>query len=198
MLFRLFFWLLGLIRPVVSRLTGWHFLPPPLEITQAVMVVAPHTSNWDFLTMLFYVVPAADRTYWLGKHVLFWGPFKWIMRWLHGIPVRRDISTNLVQQAAQEFDKHENLFLAITPEGTRKKRDYWKSGFYYIALQADVPLLLVYLDYARKEVGSGPVIHPSGDIEADIATMRQFYSGITGRHPEKTSDVRVVSKTSGE
>jgi len=195
MLFRLFFWLARLVKPLVSKVTGWQWQPVPADLTKAVLVIAPHTSNWDFPVMLFYFTDTADRTYWMGKDGLFRGPMNWFMRWLHGIPINRRVSSNVVDLHAREFERRDKMHLGITPEGTRKRKEYWRSGFYYIALQAKVPLLLGYMDYPRKIVGNGPLLMPTGDIEADMTIMREFYSGITGKRPDQASPVRVAPRT---
>jgi hypothetical protein len=96
-----------------------------------------------------------------------------------------------VEQAVQAFDRSERLILLITPEGTRKKVKTWKTGFYYIARGANVPIVLAYADYRRKVAGIGPVVMPSGDIEADMQIIRDFYAGIPGKHPDQAGDIRV-------
>ena len=108
------------------------------------------------------------------------------MHWLGGIAVRRETSNNLVAEAAQALvDADGPVQLIVPPEGTRSKVRYWKTGFYYIALQARVPIVLAYLDYTRKVGGVGPVFHPTGDIDRDMVTIKAFYANIRGRHADQ-------------
>ena len=105
--------------------------------------------------------------------------------------MRRDARHNFVDQMAEIFRKSERLVLAIVPEGTRSKAEYWKTGFYYIAREAGVPVLMGFVDFSRKITGIGPALIPSGDITADFDIIRAFYSGKTGRDPEKQGPVRL-------
>jgi 1-acyl-sn-glycerol-3-phosphate acyltransferase len=119
----------------------------------------------------------------MGKQSLFRWPFSPVMRWLGGIAVDRSKSTNLVAAAAAALVAAEgSVQLVVPPEGTRGKTRHWKTGFYFIALQAQVPIVLAYMDYERKLGGLGPVFQPTGDVEADMAVIKQFYAGIKGRN----------------
>lgn len=129
------------------------------------------------------------RMYWLGKHTLFKPPFGPIMRAVNGIPINRQSTKNAVDQVVDIFEQREKFVLILAPEGTRKKVDHWKTGFYYIALGAKVPIALAYVDAPRRRVGMGPVIMPSGDIEADFEIIRAFYADKVGHHPEKMGTV---------
>lgn len=149
-----------------------------------VIVGAPHTSNWEGVLAVLYLFATGLDFKWMVKDDVFvpWAaPF---LRWLGAVPVDRKSPGGVVPQAVQEFQKREHFLLVIAPEGTRKKVERWKTGFYRIALGAGVPLVLAYADYAKREVGIGPVLYPSGDLEADLATILKFYAGITPRHPE--------------
>lgn len=158
---------------------------------KAVLIAAPHTSNWDFpFTLAVSYVLDLDFS-WLGKHTLFEPPFGFIFRWLGGIPVDRRDRNNLVASVAQVLKENDELLLLIAPEGTRSRVGRWKTGFYYIALSAEVPIALGYLDFARKRGGILHVLHPTGDIEADMATIRQFYRSIEGKHPSRMSEITV-------
>ena len=130
----------------------------------------------------------------MAKKELFHGPFSFPMMWLGGVPVNRSLSSNTVDQMISTFNESSKLILALAPEGTRRKTNYWKSGFYHIAVKAHVPILLVYLDYAGKTGGAGPLIYPTGDMEQDMKTIRNFYQTVQARHPEKTSPVILHSK----
>ena len=178
------------------RLIGWHAEAVLPDLPKYVVIIAPHTSNLDgllaftgeaIITCGFHTVKLS----WLGKHTLFRWPSGYLMRWLGGIAVDRRSRHALVDQAVQAFNERTNITLAITPEGMRKKSRYWKTGFYYVALGAQVPIQLAYVDYRHKVVGTGPLIMPSGDIQADMATIRAFYQTITARHPERVGRMEV-------
>ena len=129
------------------------------------------------------------RVYFLATHTLF-SPLAGIfLRWLGGIPVNRDKSTNLVEQAIELFKTNDKLILIIPPEGTRKQVRYWKSGFYHIACGAKVPLVLGFIDFGRKVAGINRVFEPTGSFEADLPKIQAFYRGITGKNPDRTSEI---------
>ncbi len=173
----------------VLRLQGWQVqgnLPP--EAAKCVLIAAPHTSNWDLPYTLMVAFCLRLRVYWLGKASLFRGPFGPVMRWLGGIPVDRTKNNNLVAAAAEAIVAADGpLQLVVPPEGTRGKTRHWKTGFYFIALQARVPIVLAYMDYARKVSGLGPVFVPTGDVEADMLEIKRFYAGIRGRNEDQFS-----------
>lgn len=180
------------------RLLGWDITGYYPRSRKYVLVVAPHTSNWDFF--IGFIVSRSVELgfpYWLGKDSLFRQPLGAIFRRLGGIPVDRSESHRYVEAVADEFARQPDFILGITPEGTRRRTEYWKSGFYYIALRAGVPIVLGYLDYARKLAGLGPIFMPSGDIEADFRLIREFYGGIRGKYPDKQGEVRIRPRTSG-
>lgn len=174
---------------LVLRLAGWRVegsLPP--EARKCVLIAAPHTSNWDLPFTLMVAFCLQLRVYWLGKASLFRGPFGPVMRWLGGIPVDRSKSNNLVAAAALVIASADGpLQLVVPPEGTRGKTRHWKTGFYFIALQAQVPIVLAYMDYARKVSGLGPVFTPTGDVERDMQEIKRFYAGIRGRNESQFS-----------
>jgi 1-acyl-sn-glycerol-3-phosphate acyltransferase len=155
------------------------------------MIAAPHTSNWDAPIALAMVFAFRFKAHWLVKHTAFRWPFQGILRWLGAIPIDRTMSTDVVTQMVEELKKRAELVLLIAPEGTRKRVTRWKTGFYHIACGAGVPLVLAFLDYARKEGGIGRVFYPTGDFKADMTEIMKFYSTVTGRHPEKTGTVEM-------
>jgi 1-acyl-sn-glycerol-3-phosphate acyltransferase len=171
----------------VLRLSGWRVEGHlPAEAHKCVIIAAPHASNWDLPYTLMVAFVLNLHIYWMGKWQIFRAPFGGLMRWLGGIAVRRETANNLVSASAQALaDAEGPVQLIVPPEGTRSKVRYWKTGFYYIALQARVPIVLAYLDYHRKVGGLGPVFHPTGDIERDMVTIKQFYAGIRGRHADQ-------------
>lgn len=175
----------------VIRLLGWRIDAPFPKETKYVLIFAHHTSNWDLVIGLLAALSVGFWPQWIAKDSLFRWPFGGIMRWFGGLPVDRSKSNNFVDQIVEQFKQRDNLVIAITPEGTRSKTDYWKTGFYYIALKAGVPILTSYLDYKRKVGGIGPLFWPTGDIEADLVGIREFYAGITPKKPGLQGEVRV-------
>lgn len=172
------------------RLAGWKVVlvwPPGLK---AVVIVYPHTSNWDFIVGILARYAIAIPFRFVGKDTLFRWPFGGLFRHLGGIPVNRRQSTGFVDGLIEAFDKADSLYLAIAPEGTRRKIDHWKSGFYRVALAANVPLGLAFIDYSRREVGIGAWLSLSGNEAEDLARIRACYSGKRGKKPEKEGDIR--------
>ncbi len=174
---------------LVLRLMGWRTGGmTPSEIAahpKYVLIAAPHTSNWDFPVTLMVAFVLRLRVYWMAKASLFAGPLGPVARWLGGIPVDRSASSNLVQKTVDAFAARERLAVIVAPEGTRGKVSHWRTGFYHIAHGAGVPIGLAYLDYARKVGGIDRMYTTSGDIEADMAEIRAFYSGVTGKHRQQ-------------
>jgi 1-acyl-sn-glycerol-3-phosphate acyltransferase len=156
-----------------------------------VLVGAPHTSSLDFLMMLLLKYATGVRMHWIGKHTLFRGPVGWILRGLDGIPVDRRSNNNFVGSIVDVFDKHEQYVVVIAPEGTRSNAKYWRTGFYYIALGADVPIALGFVDYHGKILGIGPCVYPSGDIQADFVQIQEFYYGKTGKNPQLQGQLKL-------
>ncbi len=184
-------WALHLIGCIGLRVLGWTVEGTPPEVPKYVAIVAPHTSYWDYPIALLISWHYRIKGAWLGKHTIFhWPLLGWFFRKTGGIPVNRSRRQGLVDQAVEVFHERGQLVLALAPEGTRAKKDYWKSGFYHIALRAGAPIALGYLDYARKAGGFGPLYEPTGDLEKDLAFIQSFFDGVTPRHPELRSLVR--------
>ncbi|MCF8233338.1 MAG: lysophospholipid acyltransferase family protein [Bacteroidales bacterium] len=174
------------ISKFILWLLGWkiHGGIPEGE-KKAVIVAAPHTSNWDFFLGRFaYFVMEVNAKFLIKKEAFKW-PLGGLFKAWGGIPIDRSRSSNMVEQVAGLFHEHESLYIVITPEGTRSLVSKWKKGFYYIALRAKVPIALAYIDYKKKEGGIGPTIHPSGDYEKDLARIEDFYKDKTARYPGK-------------
>jgi 1-acyl-sn-glycerol-3-phosphate acyltransferase len=171
----------------ILRSKGWTVegsLPP--DTPKCVLIAAPHTSNWDLPYTLMVAFSLRLNIYWMGKASIFRFPFGPVMRWLGGIAVDRSKNNNLVAASAAALVAAQgSLQLVVPPEGTRGKTRHWKTGFYFIALEAKVPIVLAYMDYERKRSGLGPVFHPSGDVEADMAQIKHFYAGIKGRNADQ-------------
>jgi len=168
---------------------GWHVQDGIPDVKKAVVVAAPHTSNWDLAFMLAIAWTLGVRIRWVGKHTLFRPPFGGLMRALGGVSVDRRARHDAVSAIADILRAHDELLLVVPPEGTRGKADRWKTGFYYIALGADVPIVLGFLDYGKKCGGLGTVFHPTGVLEEDIAAIRTFYKDIRGKIPANESSI---------
>lgn len=166
------------------KLAGWKIegaLPP--DIKKCVLIGAPHTSNWDLPYTLMVAFVLHLRIYWMGKASIFKPPFGGIMRWLGGIAVDREKNNNLVAASAEALMAAAGpVQLVVPPEGTRSKTRYWKTGFYYIAVGAKVPIVIAYMDYSRKVAGLGPVFYPTGDIEKDMIAIKAFYAPFKGKN----------------
>lgn len=175
---------MGKIGLFILGLFGWKIDKQPPQVSKCVVCMGPHTSNWDFvigkLTFSYYGV----NTKFLIKKELFKPPFGWFMRKMGGIPVDRHKKNNMVHAAVEHFEKNDNMFLVFTPEGTRKYNANWKKGFYYIALEANVPIYMAYIDYKNKTGGWDELFTPTGNIEEDIKFIKKSLSKYTGKVPE--------------
>jgi len=173
----------------IAAACGWQVQIQPLP-SRCVIIGAPHTSNWDLPLTLLMMLCGNLRLRWVGKDTLFRG-LGWLLRALGGIPVNRRSRLNFVDQMIAAFQANQALMIAILPEGTRRRAAYWKTGFYYIALGAGVPIVMGYADNSRRIVGLGPALHPTGDIEADFVAIRAFYANITGKHPQRQGAIEI-------
>jgi len=172
-------------------LHGWEIVGARPTCRKCIVIGAPHTSNWDLPFSLAVAGVLGFRLHWLGKESLFRFPFGWLMRRLGGIAIERSGNNRIVERVVREFNGREDLMLAVAPEGTRGKASRWKTGFYHMAAGAGVPIQCAFLDYGRKRGGMGPLLQPTGDIEADLAAVRVFYQGIKGRRPECQGEVAI-------
>ncbi len=163
----------------------------PPEVKKCVIVAAPHTALADGFWMLMFAWWWGLRISWLVKRSAVRGPFGWFLRRMGAIPVDRSAPQGLVGELAAEFASRDELLLSIPPEGTRARREYWKSGFYHIALSAKVPICLSYLDYARRTGGFGPCFPLTGNYRADMDRIRAFYQEISGKHPARFTHPRL-------
>jgi 1-acyl-sn-glycerol-3-phosphate acyltransferase len=166
------------------RLLRWRIDGQIPDLRKFVLIVAPHTSNWDFVVGLCCDLALDLDAVWLGKHSIFVGPFGRWLRSLGGIPVVRSSAHNVVAQAAAEFARRDQMILALAPEGTRRKVDSWRSGYWHIARAAGVPILPVGLDYARRAAVIGTPRSTTDSLAEDEAAFRQFFAGIIPKHPE--------------
>lgn len=178
----------GGLSPAIGRawlkLHGWRCDPRLPGVDKAVLIAAPHTSNWDLVFSFALSAMLDIKISWVGKHTLFKPPLGAFMRWTGGVAVDRRVRTDAVKNMAKLFDGRDHLMLMVPPEGTRGKAKRWKTGFYYIAVEAKVPIVLGYLDYGNKIGGLGEVLWPTGDITKDFEKIRAFYSDMKGKRPE--------------
>jgi 1-acyl-sn-glycerol-3-phosphate acyltransferase len=172
------------------RAAGWRLVGEPPDIPRCLVIFAPHTSNWDFPLLLLVRFAAGRRVSYLAKHTLFRFPFAWFFRATGALPVERGEHHDLVTKLAQAFHEQPELWLAMSPEGTRARTDHWKSGFYHIALEAGVPVLLAFIDARRRECGLGELVELTGDVERDLGRIATFYGDKQGIVPERTSEIR--------
>ena len=169
----------------VLRLTGWKLEGDIPNLSKFVIIGAPHTSNWDFLLAISAIFALGVRIYWLGKHTFVNGFGSSLWRWLGGIAVNRAAAHGAVKQVVHEFKTRQHFVLGLAPEGTRKKVSQWKTGFYFIAQQADVPILPAALDYSRRVIQICPLLYPSGDVDNDLSILRSYYRSEMGKKPHQ-------------
>ena len=172
-------------------LAGWRsvMIWPPEP--RGVIIVYPHTSNWDFVLGMLFKVGNHLPANWIGKQEMFPWPFTGLLQWLGGIPLDRKRSRGFLDALVEEFRRRDWMWVAIAPEGTRAHTDHLKSGFYQIALAADVPVALAYIDYGTRTLGIDTYVRMTGDREADMAKIREFYAGKRGRRPEFAGELRL-------
>lgn len=181
---------------VLSRLGwGFHFARPPGP--KAVIVVYPHTSNWDFFYGILVLWASGWPLNWVGKHTLFVAPFGWILRRWGGIPVNRSATEGFIEWVVSTFEQRDYMLLVIAPEGTRRRTEHWKSGFYRIARAAGVPLGLAYIDYGQRQAGIDTFIELTGDEALDMARIAQAYQGRRGYDPAKAAPIRLGASHPG-
>lgn len=179
---RLARWLLGL--------AGWRLVYRPPPGPKAVLILYPHTTNWDFPAGVLARAQMGLRVHWMGKHTLFRGPLGPLFRAMGGIPVDRTRSHGFVDNLREEFTRRREFYLVITPEGTRSRRNHLKSGFYHLALAARVPVGLAFVDYPGRRIGVDTWLELSGDVQADLQRLQAYYADKRGLHPELESDIR--------
>jgi len=179
--------LLRWICTAILRADGWRIEAGlPEGLSKCVLIAAPHTSNWDFVYLLLASFALRLNIYWMGKASLFGWPFGALMRWLGGIAVDLEQSGNLVAASVEALKNAEGpVKLVVPPEGTRSRVRRWKTGFYYIAVGAELPILPAYLDFGQRRLGLGPVFHPTGDIERDMPQIQAFYAPMRGKNPQQ-------------
>lgn len=173
---KLAFWIL--------KMMGWTIKDKPIGVDKAVIVMGPHTSNWDFIIGKLAFMHYRVKGRYLIKSELFFPPLGWLLKGLGGIPVYRGKNNKFTDQAAKYFEDNDSMYMVFTPEGTRSYSPNWKKGFYYISLKAKVPIYIGYMDYPTKTGGFLELFEPTGDVEKDIAFIKSELSQFRGKHPE--------------
>lgn len=171
----------------ILKLFGWKFAGDYPTVRKAVLLSVPHTSNWDFVWGKLAFIAYKFDTYIFLKKEFFFFPMNYIFKWLKVLPLNRTDPAGMVKHIVKEFDRHEDFFLTITPEGSRSKRDKWPRGFYFIARKAKVPIYLGRIDYKTKTCSCGELFYPTGDIDKDIKYIKSTYKDITAKKPENFS-----------
>lgn len=173
-----------LLGKLILQMLGWKVSGAFPDIPKFLIVAAPHTSNWDAIIGLATVLRLNLDIHFYVKDKAFRLPLGWILRTLGGIPVNRDAAHGLVGEAISAFDERDTFVLGITPEGTRKRMDRWKTGFHHIGRGANVPVVLVALDFGRKTIGPIATVDLTDDENHDLAVIAGHFEGIQGRNPE--------------
>jgi 1-acyl-sn-glycerol-3-phosphate acyltransferase len=173
------------IPKLILNIFGWDVDPAKPKEKSYIIVVAPHTSNWDFVIGRLVIGALGVPQRVLMKKEMFVFPLKYFLKALGAMPIDRKASIKMVDYIVSLFKERDDFVFAITPEGTRKYVEKWKTGFYHIATKANVPLVLGWIDYEKKKGGLGKVIYPSGDFQKDFAEILDFYKNVKGRFPEK-------------
>lgn len=163
---------------------GWKTKGKIPDIKKFVLIAAPHSSNWDFVFFLLIIFKFKMSVHWMAKHTMFKWPFKWLLIRLGGIPINRSEKSNIVQSMTDAFNQSRELIITIAPSGTREKVTQWKTGFYHIARQANVPIVFGFIDYRQKTIGIGPAFNTSGDMDGDMRAIKAFYAPFSGRYGE--------------
>ena len=181
--------MLSWVSTKILNLFGWQIIGRPPEIKKYVVIVAPHTSNWDFFIFLLLKFSYKLKLNFIGKHTIFIGPIGWVLRKIGGLPVIRSQNHNIVDSIVDAFNENENMIFALSPEGTRSYKDHWKSGFYHIAVNAKVPLQTGFLDKKTKTLGFGPLLELTGDKNIDLKKLQNIYGDKQGIKPELFSKI---------
>jgi len=175
------------------RLSGWSLDGPLPPDDKYVCIAVPHTSNWDGVMLVMLAQSVGLSLSWMAKESVFRGPQRHALERLGAVAIDRGKSQNVVAQMIDEFRRREQFRLVVAPEGTRGRTDYWKSGFYHIALGAEVPLVPGYMDYEQRRAGLGPPIRLTGDAKTDMDRVREYYDEVraSARFPGKVSRIRL-------
>ena len=173
-----------LSRLILLHIMGWKVINDFPDLKKYVIIAAPHTSWQDFPVAIMAKFAVSLKANYIGKASLFNGPFGFIFRGLGGAPIDRAKSDNKVQAIVDVFNAKEQFILAMSPEGTRQKVTKWKTGFYYIAKGANVPIVMITLDFQHKKLKVSEPYYLTDDMEADFRDFHQYFEGVVGKHPE--------------
>jgi 1-acyl-sn-glycerol-3-phosphate acyltransferase len=165
---------------------------PAPTLRKAVIIGAPHTSNWDGYWLLVYKIAYGVDVKFFVKESMFWFPLSLLLGGLGGVPLNRGDARASVKQAVAAFESNDDYLFGLAPEGTRSRTKGWKTGFYRIAEEASVPVVFGFFDYKNRRLGFGPSMSLSGDMEADMVIIRSFYASVSGKRPEQTSPVELL------
>lgn len=179
--------MLSIISGIIFRALGWKIRGEyPVDVKKKVVVVAPHTSNWDFPVGILFRSWKKHDIRFVAKKSVFKPPLGWLAKALGGIPVNRKKSGNFLKGVVNLYNEHEELAICITPEGTRQRVEKFKTGFYYIAKAANIPMLPISFDFENKIFGIGELHYPTDDEKGDIEKMENHFRGVIGRNPENS------------
>lgn len=166
----------------VLRLCGWRVAGEFPDVPRMVLVIAPHSSFWDGILGIAGMLALGVRIEFMIKAELFRGPLGWFLRWVGGVPINRSRAHGAVQQAVARFKREGSTWILIAPEGTRRRVEHWKTGFWHIARAADVPVFCTYFHYPARTMGLGVLMQPTDDVDADMARLRQWYLPFVGKN----------------
>ena len=178
----------------ILSLLGWQLEAKLPTEKKFVIIGAFHTSNWDFPIGILGMWALGLKASWVGKHTLFRGPLGPVFKLMGGIPVDRTIHTGFIQRVAELYKTRDAMALTIAAEGTRSRTEHWKTGFYFIAVEAGVPIALGYLDWGKKRVGVGATLYPTGNIKQDFEIIREFYKDKSGLRSENQGPIALPPK----
>jgi|TARA_B110000914_G_C15521394_1_gene477269 1-acyl-sn-glycerol-3-phosphate acyltransferase len=176
--------LLSYVGTGLLSVTGWKVTGQIPDMKKLLVILAPHTSNWDFVYGMAMVLSLKIKIYWLGKHSIFKKGVTRLLKSLGGIPVNRNDSKNIINDVLDIANREGGILIGLSPEGTRKKAEKWKSGFLRIAQSMECPILLVAIDYPSKEISFRELFYPTGDNQRDIEYLKKYYKDFMGKIPE--------------
>tara|TARA_B100000900_G_C20560058_1_gene708501 strand:+ start:262 stop:864 length:603 start_codon:yes stop_codon:yes gene_type:complete len=176
--------LLSFVGTTLLSLTGWRVKGEIPDRQKLLVILAPHTSNWDFVYGMALVLSLRIKIYWLGKHTIFKKGFRRLLKSLGGIPVNRSDSKNIIKEVTEMANVEGGFLLGLSPEGTRKRVENWKSGFLRMAKSMDCPILLASIDYPTKVISFSDMFYPTGDNQRDIEYLKEYYKKFIGKIPE--------------
>ena len=169
----------------ILKLFGWHVEGQIPNLKRILIIGAPHTSNWDFVYAMATILGLNLRLRWLGKHSIFKPGVRWFMKWLGGIPINRSKPQDIVKNIAKLVEREKGIVIGLAPEGTRNKVEKWKNGFLRMAEATDCTIFMIGMDYLGKRVVLGDSFKPTGNHEADLASIMDYDQRFNGKHPDK-------------